>query len=184
MANDRVPEHLDKPLLQLYLNDHLAGAAGGRSRAHRMARAYTDLPIQPGLARFAQELDEEFTRLDSLIDELGMVRLWHRQLAAKIGEELGRFKLNGRIVGRSPMTPLLELELLRGAVNGKAGLWQLLEVLAPDLGLDPAEWRALAQQAFDQSALLEELHGMLRSEVFLARDNEVGQGRKEAGLDD
>lgn len=48
MSNNRVPEHIEKPLLKLYLNDHLAGATGGRSRAHRMARTYTDLPIQAG----------------------------------------------------------------------------------------------------------------------------------------
>ena len=40
---------------------------------------------------------------------------------------------------RSPMTPLLEIELLRGAVNAKQGLWQTLadcgEALRPGDGI-------------------------------------------------
>ncbi len=94
----------------------------------------------------------------------------YRLLAARVGEELGRFKLNGRLISRSPVTPLLELELLRGAVNAKAGLWQEMEVLAPRLGLDAQEWAGLSRRAKQQSTMLEKLHAKLRAEAF-ARSN-------------
>lgn len=161
-----VPQTLDRDLFELYLNDHLAGATAGRSRARRMATSYADLPIHDGLVRFADDLDQEHHRLRRLIEDLGLSHKTCRLVAAKIGEELGRFKLNGRFVTRSPLTPLLELELLRGAVNAKAGLYQELEALAPRLGIDPQEWADLAETAKEQSALLEDLHAQLRVTAF------------------
>ena len=68
----------------------------------------------------------------------------HRQAAAWLAEHAGRLKLNGRIVRRSPMTMVLEAELMRAAILGKLGGWQTLEELAPELGLDPATFAALA----------------------------------------
>ena len=58
---------------------------------------------------------------------------------ARAGDAAGRLKTNGRGLMRSPMTPLLEIELLRGAVNAKQGLWQTLadcgEALRPGDGI-------------------------------------------------
>lgn len=159
-------QELDLDLLELYLNDHLAGATAGRSRARRMVQAHADLPIHEDLRELAGELDEEFDRLARLIRELGLTRKWYRQLPAKIGEELGRLKLNNRLLGRSPMTPLLEVELLRGAVNAKAGLWELLCALSPHLGLEQDEWRALVDRARQQDARLATMHARLGTAPF------------------
>ncbi|MFK5645137.1 hypothetical protein ACI3ET_01295 [Ornithinimicrobium sp. LYQ121] len=153
---------LDTSVLGLYLNDHLAGAAGGRARAHDMAKRHADLPIGPGLVRFASELDMEYARLRRLIDELGLQQRIPRRVAAVVGEKLGRLKLNGHLFTRSPMTPLLEVELMRGAVNAKRGLWQVLRDQAHLLGLDEAEWARLDQLAQDQSARLDEMHALVR----------------------
>jgi hypothetical protein len=153
---------LDTSVLGLYLNDHLAGAAGGRSRAHSMAERHADLPIGPGLAELAGELDMEYARLRRLIDELGLQQRIPRRLAAAAGERLGRLKLNGHLFTRSPMTPLLEVELMRGAVNAKRGLWQVLRDHSSLLGLDEAEWARLEELARDQSARLDEMHAMVR----------------------
>lgn len=158
---------LDTSVLELYLNDHLAGASGGRDRAHRMAKDHADLPIAGELATFARQLDDEWDRVDRLIKELDLDTLRYRQLAASVGEKLGRLKLNRRLTQRSPMTPLLETELMRGAVNAKRGLWQVMEALAPRLQLDPAEWQELDAQAVDQSELLDRVHAALRSDAFV-----------------
>lgn len=155
------PETMDRGLLELYLNDHLTGATAGLSRAQHMVRANADLPIHAGLRQLAQELAEEHDRLRRLIHELGLTQKSYRQLPAKVGEVLGRLKLNGRLLRRSPMTPILEVELLRGAVNTKAGLWELLAANAGSLGLDPAEWEALARQAGEQSELLAQMHSQV-----------------------
>ncbi|MGC5583583.1 hypothetical protein [Ornithinimicrobium sp. W1665] len=158
---------LDTSVLELYINDHLAGASGGRDRAHRMVEDHADLPITADLAEFARELDEEWERVDRLIKELGLDTLRYRQLAASLGEKLGRLKLNRRLTRRSPMTPLLETELMRGAVNAKRGLWQVMEELAPRLQMDPTEWHELDAQAAAQSERLDRVHAALRPDAFV-----------------
>jgi hypothetical protein len=42
-------------------------------------------------------------------------------------EKLGRLKLNGRLTGYSPLSRLVELEMLHLAITGKIQLWQALD---------------------------------------------------------
>src|SRR5699024_6430162 len=107
--------------LELYLNDHLTGATAGRARIRHMVQEYADLPIHDALRELADDLEEEHERLTRVITELGLTVKRYRQVPAAIGERLGRLKLNNRLFGRSPMSPLLEVELLRGAVNANSG---------------------------------------------------------------
>ena len=159
----RVPDTMDRGLLELYLNDHLSGATAGLSRVQHMVEVDGDLPIHADLSQLAVELGEEHDRLRRLIQELGLTQKWYRQLPAKVGEQVGRLKLNRRIFSRSPMTPVLEVELLRGAVNAKAGLWELLQEVAPALDLDPDEWRTLVERAHEQSERLSRMHAQVRT---------------------
>lgn len=161
-----MPDDIDRDLLQLYLNDHLTGATAGRSRAQRMVKEYVDLPIHPQLVTIAADLDREHRRLSRLISELGLSHHPLRLIAGKVVEQVGRLKLNERLLTRSPMTPLLEVELLRGAVNAKVGLWEELAVLSPRLGLDATEWEQLAERAKEQSAIIEQMHAALREDAF------------------
>jgi hypothetical protein len=41
-------------------------------------------------------------------------------------EKLGRLKLNGRLVRRSPLSPFVELEVLETGIYGKLLLWHVL----------------------------------------------------------
>lgn len=157
---------VNAPLLELYLNDHLAGATAGRSRAHRMASAHADLEMGPELKSFADELDAEHHRVRELLSELGLSRRVSRQVLARVAEEMGRLKMNGHWLRRSPMTPVLELELMRGAVNAKVGMWELLATLSEDLGLDRQEFVHLGERVDVQSALLARLHEEIAGPAF------------------
>lgn len=86
---------------------------------------------------------------------------------AWVGEHLGRLKINGRIATRSPMTMVLETELMRSAVLGKRGAWQVLADNAQELGLDAERFRDLAEQAMDQHEQLDEVHAYVRRRAFL-----------------
>jgi hypothetical protein len=46
---------------------------------------------------------------------------------------VGRLKLNGRLLGYSPLSRLVELETLALGVHGKLALWRSLEQLEPAL---------------------------------------------------
>lgn len=160
---------MDRELMGLYLADHLTGATGGLGRLEQMCEEYTDLPIHADLVRTRDELREEITRLRQVVDRLGTRPRRVRQAAAWVGEKAGRLKLNRRVLRRSPMTPLLELELLRGAVMGKQGLWQVLEEYAEPLGLDPTEFAERARLADEQRERLAALHAALRPTAFVER---------------
>jgi len=160
----QIPETIDRSLLQTYLADHLTGATGGRNRIRNMAERYADSDVGPDLARVAEEITEEHEHLSDLIDRLGLAQPLPKKALAALAELAGRLKANGRILTGSPMTPLLEIELMRSAVNGKQGLWETLAVYAKELGLDAAFYRRLAKRAGQQSRTLESLHAMVRED--------------------
>ena len=163
----RVPPHLERDILGLYLSDHLTGSTAGLERAERMASAYADTDFGQELERVALEIREERELLKDLIDSLELRRRPHRQAAAWVAEKAGRLKINERPEG-SPMTPLLESELMRSAVMGKLGLWQTLTELSPDLGLPAPLFEALAQQARDQAETYERVHQHIIGKVLRA----------------
>lgn len=162
----RIPETIDGKLLGLYLSDHLTGATAGVARIGRMAEAFADTTVAAELAQLNEEIRRERDMLRGLISDLGVRRRPHRQAAAWLAERTGRLKLNGRIVRRSPMTMVLEAELMRSAVLGKLGGWQTLEELAPDLGLDPATFATLGQRARSQIDTLSRVHEHARRNAF------------------
>lgn len=157
-----VPPTIDRKLLQTYLADHATGAAAARARLHKMTQWYADMPIGPDLTRIAHQLDDEHDHLTDLVDRLGLRQPLAKRTLARAGELGGRLKLNGRVVTGSPMSPLLELELLRSGVIGKLGLWQTLADYSGELGLDPHTYRAYADQAQEQLQVLEDLHAGIR----------------------
>ncbi|OCG75792.1 NAD-dependent epimerase/dehydratase family protein [Microbacterium sediminis] len=165
----RVPVGIDRELLGLYLSDHLTGATAGVARIRRMATAVADTELSPDLGRIAGEIAAERTFLRELISGLELRRRPYRQAVAWLAERAGRLKTNGRVTG-SPMTPVLELELMRSAVIGKLGGWETLAALAPDLGLPVETFRDLADRARAQAATFEELHARVLPDAFRRDD--------------
>src|SRR5690606_26355317 len=102
----------DSALLGLYLSDHFTGATAGVSRVDRMAADFVDTPVYATLSTIAEQIRAERRLLQQLIDDLGLRRRPSRQAVAWFGEHAGRLKNNGRLVSRSPMTMVLETELL------------------------------------------------------------------------
>ena len=75
-----------------------------------------------------------------------------------MGEKAGRLKFNGRILSRSTLSDLEELELLRLGVEGKAAGWRTLRTLAgTDARLDADQLDELISRASSQADQLEEL---------------------------
>jgi nucleoside-diphosphate-sugar epimerase len=166
-SGHRVPAGLERDILGLYLSDHLTGSTAGVDRLARMAKAYADTDLGPDIARLHREIRDERTFLKQLISSLELRRRPYRQAAAWVAEKAGRLKTNGRPLG-SPMTPVLEVEIMRGAIMGKLGAWETLAELAPDLGLPRQIFTDLAEQAHQQVATLGRLHAHIAPEAFRA----------------
>jgi nucleoside-diphosphate-sugar epimerase len=162
----RIPEHLDGHLLGLYLSDHFTGSTAGLERIERMVEAYRDTPFHGELAEIAEQIRAERELIRSVLDALGVPRRPYRQAAAWVAERVGRLKLDGRLLARSPMTAVLEAELMRSAILGKIGGWQTLGEHAQDLGLDPAQLAELIETAEHQIAMLDRFHQYVRSRAF------------------
>ena len=159
-------------MMALYLSDHLTGATDGLGRSQRMARDFADTDLGPDLARVARDIAEERQFLADLIDSLHLRRRPHRQAAAAVAEKVGRLKLNERLTD-SPMTPVLEVELMRSAVVGKLGGWETLAALAPDLGLPVELFTTLAERAREHADLFGRLHHHVAGSAFRTAGKEV-----------
>lgn len=159
---EQLPDEFSKDLLQLYLSDHLTGATAGANRAQRMADDFVDTPVYAELAQLTDEIKSERTFLRNVLRDLGLKQHPYRQAVGWAGERVGRLKMNGKLLDRSPMTMLLETELMRSAVQGKRGGWETLRDNAEALGLDPEAFSSLVTGAEKQLESLEKVHGYAR----------------------
>ena len=89
------------------------------------------------------------------MEELGVGRSRIKPAIGWLGEKLGRLKPNGQLRGYSPLSRVLELELLLLGITGKLRLWTLLDEL---VGEDAsADFGALVARAEDQRGRVEDL---------------------------
>jgi hypothetical protein len=166
-------------LLGIYLNDHLAGATAGMELARRAAKAAKAGDTAGPLRTFAAEVTEDRRALLDMMAALGVPVRSYKVWSAWIGEKAGRFKLNGRLLTRSPLSDLLELEILRLAVEGKAAGWRTLRTLAgPGRKLDAGRLDELISRAHRQAEMLEDLRIRRASRIF---GGESAAGRQAAG---
>lgn len=163
---EELPENLTKDLMGLYLSDHLTGATAGVNRIERMADDFVDTPVYADLASLAEEIRTDRELLRNIIEDLGFPRKAYRQAAAWAAERVGRLKLNGRVLERSPMTLLLETELMRSAVQGKLGGWETLREHSAELNLDPEVFERLIEASHRQLATLDEVHSYARERAL------------------
>lgn len=113
-------------LLATYLNDHLAGATAGRELARRAAASNRGSELGRFLEDLSQQIDEDRDSLIELMRGSGVGIDRVKVLGGWTAEKLGRLKLNGKLLGYSPLSRLLELEGLLLGVRGKLALWQAL----------------------------------------------------------
>ena len=165
-ADVGIPNSMDRYLFGLYLSDHFTGATAGLERMERMTRAYRDTPFHAELAEATEQLRAERELYRDLLDRLEVPLRRHRQAAAWLGEKAGRLKLNGRIVQRSPMSAMLEAELMRSAVLGKIGGWQTLREHADQVGLDADQFDELIELDHRQLDMLDRFHAYVRERAF------------------
>ncbi|MFD8306437.1 hypothetical protein ACFV29_29455 [Streptomyces sp. NPDC059690] len=146
-------------LLGVYLNDHLAGATVGTELAHRMVHEHGDTAYGSELRSLATEIAQDRRALLRIMAELDVPARRYKIYGAWLGEKLGRAKPNGRLLRRSGLTLLIELEALRSGAAGKALLWRtLLTAAAADPRFDRDRLEELRQRAERQMRTLDSLH--------------------------
>jgi hypothetical protein len=149
---------MDKQQLTIYLNDHLAGATGGLELFKRATSNLKGAHSEE-LARLCQEVDEDRESLKSIMRRLDVHENMAMAALGWVAEKVGRFKPNGYILRRSPLSDVIELEGLRAGVHGKLSGWQVLRAaLIHDDRVPTEELETLIERAEDQQARLYKLH--------------------------
>jgi hypothetical protein len=167
-------------LLAIYLNDHLAGATVGVELARRLHSSNADDPAMADpLGEVCSEIETDRATLEHVMERLGVRRRRVKAAGAWTAEKLGRLKLNGQLTGYSPLSRLVELELLYIGITGKLRLWKALE---HSLGDSRGEFAfaQLAKRAARQRETVEELHLAAASRAFAP----AGDASRSSSRDD
>lgn len=153
-------------LLAIYLNDHLAGATLGVELARRLRGSNRgDSRFGAPLVDLCGEIEADRQILIGLLDQLGIRRDPIKPALAWTAEKLGRLKLNGQLIGYSPLSRLDELEMLALGIAGKTQLWQALERTLGER-IEGVDLRQLAERAREQRHRVEELHAIAAAEAL------------------
>ncbi|MFD8542497.1 hypothetical protein [Streptomyces sp. NPDC059649] len=137
----------------------MAGATAGVELARRMAREHQGSDFGGELKHLAAEISLDRQALLRLMGSLDVPVRRYKIYGAWAGEKIGRLKPNGRVVRRSGLSTVVELEGMRLGVEGKALLWRALLALAPrEPRLDTQRLQELLDGARQQTEALDALH--------------------------
>ena len=152
--------------LGIYLNDHLGGSTVGLELIKRIRGENEGTPLGAFMERLAEEIEEDRETLLEFIDVVGASPSQMKVVGGWVSEKLGRLKLNGQLLGYSPLSRFSELEALSLGVEGKRIMWgALLETQADRFGTE--RLRGLIDRAERQRAEIEE-HRRVASREALA----------------
>ena len=143
-------------LITTYLQDHRAGSVAGVDAFRRVAEGHGDPEVRTAVARIAEEVEADQADHERIMAAVGAQSSALKDIPAKIGEKVARLKPNERITKRSPLSDVLELEVLVVAVHGKWLGWRMLVEL-DDPRLDRADLERLADRAWTQHEELDRL---------------------------
>lgn len=163
---------IDHKLRGIYLNDHFAGSVAGHELVRRAAGSNEGTELGTFLQHLESEIAEDRQMLTDVMERLGVHTDQVKRTLAWGAEKVGRLKPNGRLLGYSPLSRLVELEGLHLGISGKLSLWQVLEA-APAPELDEFDFAGLADRAQRQLAELEPFRRAAAQQAFEAESASV-----------
>jgi hypothetical protein len=133
--------------------------------AKRAAGEHAGTPLGDFLAGLRDDIAADRRALEEMMTAAGVGQDRKKVALAWALEKVGRLKLNGELLHRSPLTPLVELEGLATGISGKLQLWRALQATptVPTAGHDLEELIARAEA---QAAAVE-LHRVVAAATAL-----------------
>ena len=119
----------DKPM-DVYLNDHLAGAMLGSDLAEQLQKENEGTPLGDLMARLAAQIEEDRETLIDLMERMGTSKNPVKQATTWLAEKASRPKFSGMTSGEPEVGTFMALESLTLGVEGKASLWKALKAVA------------------------------------------------------
>ena len=115
--------------IDIYLNDHLAGATFGADLARQLEARTEGTDFRPAMSRLAAEIEADRDTLTQLMERIGAARNPAKQAATWVAEKASRLKLAGFTHGNDELRTFLSIEALSLGVEGKVSLWATLRDL-------------------------------------------------------
>ena len=148
---------MEKKYLSIYLNDHLAGSVVGGSLAKRIASENEGNQYGSDVSAIAREIEEDKSQLHEIMERLGIRKKRVRISIAWMTEKAMRLKPNGKLVGYSPLSRVMELEGLTMGITGKLELWRSMNAVQNGSALSDVDFEKLIARAENQRDRVEEL---------------------------
>jgi hypothetical protein len=140
--------------IEVYLNDHLAGATLGSDLAEHIRHGSEGTPLGDAMSVVAGEIDEDRQTLLELMAKLEIPENRVKQAGAWVTEKASRIKLKGLTSGEPDTGRFMALETLALGVQGKLSLWKALQQAT-------AEYPAIS--SIDLEQLIERAQSQYRS---------------------
>ena len=118
--------------IDVYLNDHLAGATFGADLARRLEAQTEATDFHPQMSRLAEEIEADLDTLTDLMNRIGAPQNPSKQVTAWVAEKASRVKLAGLTSSSDELGTFLSIEALSLGVEGKAALWTALREVRDD----------------------------------------------------
>lgn len=142
--------------IDVYLNDHLAGATFGADLARRLEAQTEATDFQSEMSRLAEEIEADRDTLTDLMNRIGASQNPSKQVTAWVAEKASRVKLAGLTSSTDEFGTFLSIEALLLGVEGKAALWTTLREMRDHYPeLQSTDLDDLLQRAQRQREVLE-----------------------------
>lgn len=150
--------------LRIYLQNHEAAARAGIDLCRRAAKNQAARPHGVVLGDLLTEIREDRRQLLSIMKAAHARPNPALALVLQVGERVGRLKPNGRLVRRSPLSDLIEIEALVDAVGAKRAGWHALAASSAPVGA--SQIAELTSRANDQLERLQSIHAAVAARVL------------------
>jgi CheY-like chemotaxis protein len=142
--------------MDVYLNDHLAGAMLGSDLAKQIRARSEGTPLADIMGSVAPQIEEDRQTLIALMARIGTSRNPVKRAVGWVTEKASRVKLSGLTAGEPDLGIFMSLETLALGVQGKLGLWKALQQVADRYpAIRSVDLDQLIERAQNQHDLLE-----------------------------
>ena len=142
--------------MDVYLNDHLAGAMLGSDLARQIRDQNENTPLGELMKSIAPQIEEDRQTLIGLMQQMDTSKNPVKQAGAWVAEKASRVKFGGLTSGESQLGTFMAVETLALGVLGKLSLWRALGQVADQFpAIASIDLDALIVRAQTQYDLLE-----------------------------
>ncbi len=115
--------------MDVYLNDHLAGAMLGSSLAEQIRQRHQGAPLSELMTWIAREIEEDREQLVDLMERMNVSRNPVKQATGWLTEKATRLKFSGLVSAEPDQSAFMAIETLTLGVEGKASMWKALRAV-------------------------------------------------------